>query len=757
MAPPIINILVFIAVLTVVLVVVGGGSGVLDILSVIGITKETKKINKFENTFEEFAEVVEETVIDIQTQLDECCELQNEILAEQQKTGCDLTGHLEETTGCRYSSKKMLETKQAIEFYWERHITPAYMLINKGNGFEWSSFVSGVQDYRYANTSAKKAAYPALQDGTALLMQIDAAAALPQTTPRERAQLKLVRQEVLFTRDLYDRNFIHSEYDGFWNQHPALDDYQFALILPSFSGESDYDTKILLYMQRLYASKLRAVAFYNDILTGDTPPQVETEYSCLLWGDLVSFVASPGLRDDICNGVSNPGLQTLCFTLAANIETAAAQVDAIYNGAYCAAAATYRPLSKPGLSNVHFGNETYLIWLKYMSGIDMAIDQRLEYALTNITQGISDAEIELDAAYPGMTFADFLDQYNDPTNPRFLACFNTLQEVTRFFEAADNNVSRAITPEFQYLPRAPFAVQSADECCFYNDGTYDPYTNLWSAPGRFRFGPKLLYNGTMCVDRYAHSMTTHEGRGGHHMHSSHELQLKCEIDPNWTFFSGYAEGWAAYSELQCNKTTLCDDHNERVYNLFWTTYGTGGVLRGDILLNGGSATFAECVASYTSVAAAPYAEKFCQRSMNWPGQLAGYLQASREFAAARKRAEEALGGLFSAPIFNMLVVKFNRMPWADMHEMVDTYIEWVLDRPAALLKPWGLSIDELLFRSSDVVIGTGFSIPDTGAVLTSSIQTETQQTIAALAISNPLFGGWYNSTLGLRNRKLSRS
>lgn len=662
----------------------------------------------------------------------------NEAIAAAQKRPCDPAGVPEDGTGCYYSSNKVLQAKQDIADLWDVFVSPANMLFN--SGFDWLRFQSGVQEYRYANTPGKKASYPALKQLKKVRQSITQAAALPQTTDMERGQLLLNLQEVNFTLTLYDLNFPHSEYEGGWNLHPALDSLFMATFLPFFSGEPDYNAKALLYMQNLLASEESLLEFYTDAVNVDSPPQVESEYSCDDWtGDVIDH-ATPGLRTLICDVMAPGPEQTDCYAADTAIDAAAFALATYYVNTYCPVAAVERSAPRPGIGQVHNGNLTYEAWLRYMSGIDMSIADRHAAAQAAIDEGVLAVTALLNTVH-GITYNDWLAAMANLENPLFNVCFDTTFDVTRHFEHASTNVSNVLPELLSYLPRAPHKIEDFGNCCFYSTGDYDPYRNEWTSAGRFLTGIKGLNNASQqCVDRYVHSMTMHESWTGHHIHSSLERQIKCEIDTVWSFFSGYGEGWSAYTELLCNKTILCDEDeqpNERIMNLYWHTLGTGGVLRADIELNSYGKLLTECEQTNIDTGGGFFADKFCTRSYQWPGQLAGYLQGSRRFDNKRKEAELILGGAFSLQTFNMLISKFNHMPWSQMDLMIDTWIQWTLDRPTGLALPWGPTIDKVLFKSADPVVGTAFVIPDNGAVLINNVQTQAQIAIEQEIANNP--------------------
>lgn len=669
----------------------------------------------------------------------------NEVIAESQRRSCDPAGSEEDGTGCFYSSNKVLQTKEAIFNYWTDDVSPASMLY--ATEFDWTRFRSGAQQYRYAKTASQKANYPALKNGKKVLKMIDQAVALPQTTDLERAQLLLDRQEVNFTVALYDLNFIHSEYEGGWNNHPSYDKLLILSVLPFFSGEPDYVDKALDYMENQLAADEALAQYYADILTEDAPPHVESEISCGAWGGLVGFMATPDLLDPICDVMPVGPQQTQCYAISADIDTAADDIATIYLGDYCTAAALHRPAVQPGLSAVHNGNLTYLAWLRYQSGIDMSVEERLVQAQAAIDEGMADVSALLLSTH-GITYNDWLTALYDLDDPFFNVCFDTQDAVTRFFERASTNVSNVMNEVISYLPRAPHKVEDFGNCCFYSTGDYDPYTNQWLSPGRFLYGLKGL-NSTdyPCTDRFVHSMTAHESWFGHHVQASLQVQLKCEIDTLWVAFTGFAEGWAAYTETLCNETsTLCVDPNEQIMNLYWTTLGTGGVLKADMTLQALGGTFADCEQINIDTGGGFFADKFCQRSYERPGQLAGYLQGSRQIVARRQAAEAALGSLFDLRVFNMLVSKFSRMPWSELKKLVDAWVVWTQDRAAGLLMPWGPTIDKVLFKSADPVVGTAFVVPDTGAVLVNSMPSG----LVAALDANDNIAAWRNQTIARR-------
>lgn len=693
------------------------------------------RLKHTEKTIEEFSLEFIVNLTTVDQQIEVCCAIENQIIADMQKRPCTSFGILNDDTGCSYSSNEVLHAQHMTFLYWARYVSPANMFYF--TDLDWSRFESGVQEFHYATTLIDKINYPALQAGIELLMLLDSAIALDTTTDLERAGMKVIRQEVKFTKELLELNFPHSQYAGNYNLHPVADDFLFLLVLPSFAAESDYDTKILLYMQRLLSSKTALIDFYLDILAYISPPQVEQADSCVLWTGLVSLMSTPTIRDALCDVMTDAAIKAQCYLISAAIDTESTTLATVYTTTYCDAAQTYRPATQPGLGNVFFGNETYYTWLRYMTGLDDSIAARFTLAQQLIDDGSTAIDALMASTYPGSGFADWVTQSNDLENPRFTKCFDTIEEVGRHFEAADSNVSRAIVDLFQYRSRSPFKIDSGPQCCFYVGGTYNEYSNLWSEAGAFIYAPKGVNNADqLCVDLYVHSIVIHEGQAGHGLEVPLYRQRKCTLDRLWTSFSGYHEGWATYTELQCDKTTLCDDPNEQMFNLYWTTLGAGAVLKGDIELNSHQQTYAQCVAT-NEAAGSAFAAGFCTRSADIPGQLSSYSMCSRVIENSRVFAETELGGDYDAAEFNMLITKFSEMPWDELALMVETYVLWRQDREAALAEPWGDTIDKVLRRSTDPVVGTGFTIPGTNSVLINSDLSVAQTNALAIIKNNP--------------------
>lgn len=659
-----------------------------------------------------------------------CVNELNELMAESQRRPCDPAG-VPDGKGCYYSSTAYLNAVEAHRFYLLRYVSPAYLLFR--SGFQWEYFVSGVQEWDYAVTPAEKAAYTALKVGRQTLQQMDTAAALPTTTDMERLLLKLKRHEMALSVDLMDLNFQHTQSNNHWNLHWAFDDLLLASWLPAFSAEPDYDDKALLYMQNLAVQKIKLIEFYTRAWTYHSPPQVESEFTCTDLGPFVTSAATTDLHDPICDAMTDAAKQADCYVLSAQIDSDATTLDTLFNGNYCAAAATYRSSAKPGLGHVHNGNETFEVWTRYMTNLNMTMDERLAMGNQLAQEGRDEMELILQAEF-GETFNDWVSQASDFDDPRYNICFDTIDEVKDYLSLSLRNVTDAYSVEFVHHPRCTMKLSYGGLCCAVTFGDYNPYTNTWDEQILYLWGEKGMNSlDQFCVDRFQHSIAMHEGYAGHFPQNGFHQQVKCNEFPLiWSFNPGYVEGYASYSELQCNKTTLCDNPMERLYNIWWSTQIIAIDTVADILINYLGGSYQDCIDLYVDngLTSVP-PQSVCDRTLKYPGQLQTYIQGSRFIASLRTYAELTLGGDFKPTIFNMLLTKWGFLTFDELYDIVHTWVVWTQDRDAGLLLPWGRTIDKELFKSADPVAALAFVIPNTGAVLTSSVQT----TAAAQQIS----------------------
>lgn len=199
---------------------------------------------------------------------------------------------------------------------------------------------------------------------------------------------------------------------------------------------------------------------------------------------------------------------------------------------------------------------------------------------------------------------------------------------------------------------------------YYQPASFDPtsegifYANL--AYQHFKPGMKTL--------------TFHEAIPGHHLQFALETESP-EYHPvkSLFFFTGYAEGWALYSEKLAREYDMYTDAHEKLGNLRselfravrlvvdtgihwkkWTRQQAYEYMKD----NTGWASYGEI-----------------DRYITWPGQACAYKVGELSILALRDIAREHLGDAFDIKDFHTAVLEHGSVPLDILEELVEEYID----------------------------------------------------------------------------------
>lgn len=260
--------------------------------------------------------------------------------------------------------------------------------------------------------------------------------------------------------------------------------------------------------------------------------------------------------------------------------------------------------------------------------------------------------------------------------------FKSRDELVRTAEQA---IARAKTAMPQWFGRVPKANLIVDPCLPHEEkkgcpNSYLPGTIDGKRPGRWRINagdpteqPRASMEGT----------AFHEGIPGHHLQVT-LAQERADVHPltQYSFFSGFGEGWALYAERLADEMGLYSSDLDRIGDA-----GGGQALRAArLVVDPGLHVlgWSRQQAIDYMLAHVPepreYIESEVDRYIADPGQATAYMIGRLEIERLRRDAEKRLGSRFDIRAFHDRVLENGAVPLT----MLKTHIEkWVESQAAS--------------------------------------------------------------------------
>jgi len=242
-------------------------------------------------------------------------------------------------------------------------------------------------------------------------------------------------------------------------------------------------------------------------------------------------------------------------------------------------------------------------------------------------------------------------------------------------------INERLPDYFGLLPKADLVVKRVEAFREQDGGAqhYFPGAPDGSRPGVFY--AHLSDMGSMPIPQLE-VIAYHEGNPGHHMQISiaQELEGVPEFQTQ-SFFNGYVEGWALYSELLAKEMGAYEDPYSdfgRLTTEIWRAIR----LVVDTGLHDKEWTEEEAVAYFTanSPAAEGQIRSEVRRYIVIPGQATGYKIGMQKILDLRAKAQAALGDEFDIKAFHDVVLGSGALPLAILERRID---RWIAEKKTA--------------------------------------------------------------------------
>src|SRR3954451_9085442 len=252
------------------------------------------------------------------------------------------------------------------------------------------------------------------------------------------------------------------------------------------------------------------------------------------------------------------------------------------------------------------------------------------------------------------------------TDKAFL--FKSPDELIARSQAALGRAKERIHDWFGLLPKADVVIQRYPKFREKNGpNEYNPPAEDGSRPAVFFIN---AYEAEKKSRVEAESTAFHETIPGHHLQGAIALERK-DIHPIGRYVgnSGYAEGWALYSERLADEMKLFSGDLDRLGML------SSQALRSSrLVVDSGIHTLGwsrqqaiDFMLAHTAEDPADVASEV-DRYIIYPGQATAYMLGKLEISMAREEAKAAMGGRFDIKSFHDRVLEDGAIPVSFLHE-----------------------------------------------------------------------------------------
>lgn len=255
---------------------------------------------------------------------------------------------------------------------------------------------------------------------------------------------------------------------------------------------------------------------------------------------------------------------------------------------------------------------------------------------------------------------------NDPANR-----FKSREEMLSFAKAAVARSKERMPQWFARVPKADLTVEPYPDFLERTaSDSYWPAAEDGSRPAMYRI---TLFRYSDTTRSNAEITAFHEGYPGHHL----QIGLATER-PNVHVItrlvgnSGFAEGWARYSEALAEEMQMYTSDHARANRRLWPARGM--VVDPGLHLFGWTREQAIAFIDESGRFEPGAADTLVDRIAVWPGQLTAYDTGALEFFALRAEAEKALGKRFDIREFHTVLLENGTITLPMLREHVRAWL-----------------------------------------------------------------------------------
>jgi uncharacterized protein (DUF885 family) len=300
------------------------------------------------------------------------------------------------------------------------------------------------------------------------------------------------------------------------------------------------------------------------------------------------------------------------------------------------------------------GAACYPALVRHYATVEPSAGEIHRLGLERIAAIRAEMQAILDEHFPGATIEAFLRNLND--DPRYT--FETEDEVLQYSVDALARARAKMPEAFGHLPKADVEIRPYPPYRASGTGEYHSSSEDGTRPGIYYIA---VVDPTRRSRAIQESVLHHETYPGHHLQGAIALELGDRVHPiaRYLWNSGFAEGWALYSERLADEFGLYSGPLDRM-GLLSDQAARAARLVIDSGLHTQGWTRQQAVDYMLNNTAWPAVdvESEINRYIAWPGQATSYMLGMLEIRRLRDLAEAELGDDFDLRAFHDRVLGY---------------------------------------------------------------------------------------------------
>lgn len=317
------------------------------------------------------------------------------------------------------------------------------------------------------------------------------------------------------------------------------------------------------------------------------------------------------------------------------------------------------------------GAECYPLRVRSFVTLHRPADEIHALGLEQIDKIRAEMRATIDEHFGGGPIEAFLRRIN--IEPEFT--FESEDAVLQYALDGLGAAKAAMPRAFGNLPRADVTVKPYPDFAASGVGEYHASSEDGTRPGIYYIAVAEPEKRTRA---WQLSTLYHETYPGHHLQGAIALELGEKVHPiaRYTYYSGFGEGWALYSERLADELGLYRDPLDYI-----GLYSDQGARAARLVIDTGLHTM-----GWTRQQAVDYMrantswgeidiQNDIDRYIAWPGQATAYMLGMLEIQQLRALAEKELGDRFDLRAFHDRVVGFGGITLPMLHASILAWIE----------------------------------------------------------------------------------
>jgi uncharacterized protein (DUF885 family) len=334
---------------------------------------------------------------------------------------------------------------------------------------------------------------------------------------------------------------------------------------------------------------------------------------------------------------------------------------------------TYLPQGKEevGLWTLPQGEHEYAYWIQHHTTTTLSATEIHEIGwqeLETIQEQMK--KIQVQVGFSG-TLKDFIDHLR--SDPQFY--YNSETELVEGFRGILQKMDQKLPELFNQLPQAPYELKPVEEYRAESapEAFYFPSSLDGSRPGYF------YINTSNIKSRPKYQMEVlayHEAVPGHHLQIALAQQMELPEFRRVSAFTGYAEGWALYSEVLPKEIGLYQDPYSEFGRLSFDALRAARLIV-DTGIHFFKWTREKAIDFYlknTCLSERSVVSEI-DRYIAYPAQALSYKIGQRKILELRREAEKKLGSRFDIKAFHHKILQHGSLPLTLLEKLFQKWLE----------------------------------------------------------------------------------